>query len=66
MDLRRYLEKEKIRVAAFADAVDVSVQALYRYMHGERIPERKVMLRIIQATGGKVTPNDFFDSAEAA
>jgi transcriptional regulator with XRE-family HTH domain len=66
MQLRRYLDDQDIPVALFAQRIGVSVQALYRYLHGYRLPQRKVMDRIIRATHGKVTPNDFFDSAEAA
>lgn len=67
MKLRRYLDDQDIPVALFARRIGVSVQALYRYLHGDRLPQRKVMDRIIRATRGKVTPNDFFVSpAEAA
>jgi transcriptional regulator with XRE-family HTH domain len=66
MELRQYLCLRDITVTDFAGAIGVSVQSVHRYLNGERIPKREVMARIAAATGGKVTPNDFFASAEAA
>lgn len=34
-----------------------------RYAEGERTPDSKYMTRIAEATGGKVTANDFFGIA---
>lgn len=66
MELRQYLDDHEIPVSAFATAIGVSVQAVHRYLTGERIPKREVIERIARATGGKVQPNDFFTPAEAA
>jgi transcriptional regulator with XRE-family HTH domain len=66
MDLRQYLDDRAIPITAFAGTIGVSVQAIHRYLNGERIPKREVMDRITRATAGKVQPNDFFSSAEAA
>jgi hypothetical protein len=38
-----------------------SDRSIYRYLSGERIPGRVVMLRISIVTEGKVRPDDFFD-----
>jgi predicted transcriptional regulator len=47
-----------------------SPQAIYRYEDGDRVPAPKVMHKIVEVTGGDVTPNDFFnlndDHSEAA
>lgn len=66
MDLRRYLDANDISVADFADMLGVTVQAVHRYINGDRIPRREVMDRIVRSTVGRVTPNDFFVPAEAA
>jgi transcriptional regulator with XRE-family HTH domain len=66
MELRQYLDAQDIPVSAFAEDIGVSVQAIHRYLNGERIPKREVMDRITRATAGKVQPNDFFASVEAA
>ena len=60
MHLRRYLASLGISVATFADTIGVTVQAVHRYVNGERIPNRDVMERIAAATQGKVQPNDFY------
>jgi transcriptional regulator with XRE-family HTH domain len=66
MDLRRYLDANDISVAEFAGILDVTVQAVHRYINGERIPKREVMDRIIRITAGRVQPNDFFTLETAA
>lgn len=66
MQLRQYLADRNIPIAVFADQIGVSFQAVHRYLTGERLPRRDVMERIKAATGGLVTPNDFFCTAEAA
>ena len=66
MELRRYLDNQDLPVAEFAETIGVTVQALYRYINGERIPKREIMDRIVRATCGRVTPSDFYAPAEAA
>lgn len=66
MELRQYLDDREMPVAAFAERIGVTVQALYRYINGERIPKREIMDRIVRATCGRVTPSDFYAPAEAA
>lgn len=65
MKLKAYLDKEKVAVAAFATDIGVSAQAVHRYLADERVPHRKVMLKIQAATKGAVAPNDFFAEAAA-
>jgi len=64
MDLRRYLDARNIPVAVFAETLGVSVQAVHRYLSGERLPRPDVMMRIKQATHGAVRPNDFYSCRE--
>ncbi len=64
MDLRQYLTESKTSIPAFAAEIDVTVQAVHRYLTGERTPRLEVAERIREATGGKVQPNDMFDTAQ--
>ena len=58
--LAKYLAEQGLSRAAFAKAIAVSEEAVRRYLSGERIPTRRIMQRIVAATKGKVTANDFF------
>ena len=60
MDLSAYQAKHSLTVAELARTCGVTVQALHRYMWRGRIPETAVLARILAATKGEVTPNDFF------
>jgi len=66
MRLRQYLTENEIGIAAFAELIGVSFQAVHRYTRGERIPTPEIMRQIKTVTGGKVTPNDFYCTAEEA
>lgn len=46
--------------------IGASRVAVIRYRDGKRIPRSDIMARILAATAGKVRPDDFFSSAEAA
>lgn len=59
MKLASYLDAKEITRRAFADLIGVSEVAICRYINGDRVPRRKEMARIIDVTGGEVTPNDF-------
>ncbi|TXH32081.1 MAG: XRE family transcriptional regulator [Rhodospirillaceae bacterium] len=59
MKLATYLENEKLTDAAFARLIGVERQAVGRYKLGERFPEKPILLKIYEATGGQVTANDF-------
>ena len=66
MNLRSYLDEQKITPAAFAAAIGVMPASIYRYLSGERLPHREVMEKIAAETGGKVQPNDFFLASPTA
>ncbi len=59
MKLADYLTDNSLSDAAFARAIGVERQAVGRYKSGERFPERPILLKIFDATGGQVTANDF-------
>jgi len=65
MKLKTYLDENKLTVEAFAASVRCAPQTLYRYISGERRPRADVLSAIRDATGGKVTANDFFHSEAA-
>lgn len=60
MKLRKYLKLNKISQTEFALLIGVSAQAISAFCLGTRIPRPDVMQKIFLATGGAVTPNDFF------
>ena len=59
--LQRFLQDREISVAAFADGINVHLATAYKYINGGRIPDREVMPRIVEWSGGELTPNDFYD-----
>lgn len=59
MNLDTYLNNNQIKKANFAKAIGVSVQALYRYLSGDRTPRPAIIRRIKRATNGEVTANSF-------
>lgn len=66
MNIRSYLDEQKISPADFARSINVSAAALHRYLNGERRPHPDVMERIAAETAGAVQPNDFFAFASGA
>lgn len=64
MNLRSYLSSRGISEAAFGQTIAVSQAAVNRYVRGERIPTPRIMARIVEATDGQVTANDFYADAD--
>ncbi|HEV2303821.1 MAG TPA: XRE family transcriptional regulator [Stellaceae bacterium] len=62
MRLEDYLAETGESCASFARRLrdPVSGEAVRRWARGERVPEGVAMAQIFDASGGKVTPNDFF------
>jgi transcriptional regulator with XRE-family HTH domain len=64
MQLSDYLTAHGLSYAEFARTIGVkSDETVRRYANRERIPSTKYMQRIAEATGHKVTANDFFEIA---
>jgi len=61
MKLKEYLALAGLTATEFGHLIGVSQAAVTRYASGARIPETQTMGRIVEATGGTVTPNDFYD-----
>lgn len=66
MTLHDYIRQHGLTPLDFAERVGASEHGVAKWVRGERIPGRAMMQRIIKATGGEVTPNDFYSSTEAA
>lgn len=60
MDLDSYLSQEDLSNADFAALIEVDPSSVWRFRNGARIPRRDTMMKIVDATGGAVTANDFF------
>ena len=60
MKLEEFLQKEGISYPEFAAKIGVSLQSIYRYTAGTRLPERQVMARIMEETRGEVTADSFY------
>jgi predicted transcriptional regulator len=60
MKLKDYLVQNKLKPSDFAGQIGVTVQTLYRYIGGERMPRPAIMEKIRQSTEGAVTAADFY------
>jgi transcriptional regulator with XRE-family HTH domain len=63
MKLGAYLELQKITLEAFGKTIGRTRQAVSRYVADERMPDRDTMAKIVTATQGAVTANDFYSPA---
>lgn len=61
MKLEIYLKTMAIKQKDFAEAIGEAVSMVNHYCQGIRVPRADVMVKIYQATGGMVEPNDFYD-----
>lgn len=66
MKLADYLSETNKTVTAFAREIDEAQPTVSRYVNGQRIPEPAIMSKIVQATDGRVTPNDFYEMSQGA
>ena len=63
MNLAAYMQAHSLDDAAMAAKIkNCSPSAVKKWRYGERVPRPEQMLRIVEATDGKVTPNDFLPS----
>lgn len=60
MRLIDYLQESEMTYTDLAEKLSVSAVAVHRYANGTRIPQNGVMQKIVKATNGKVTANDFY------
>lgn len=62
MTLAEYLDAKRERPASFARRAGLKPSTLSLYLSGDRVPRPKFMARIVAATEGQVTANDFHTS----
>lgn len=61
MTLKEYIKSKDMTNRAFADLADIEASLITRWVIGEVRPSQLNYEKIYEATGGQVTPNDFFD-----
>lgn len=59
MKLSVYLQRHKLSANQFAKRLKSNPSYVSMLVHGRTWPGRKTAIRILQATDGLVTPNDF-------
>lgn len=59
MTLADYLSSNGLRPSQFAKLAGVPATTIWRVLKGERNPGLLLMKKIMEATDGHVTPNDF-------
>lgn len=59
MTLDQYLSSKKLTASKFAGLINRAVSTVTRIRNGQ-MPDTDTLQRIVAATGGDVTPNDFF------
>lgn len=65
MNLETYLSSTGMTQQIFAEKLGVKQSAISQWISGKRTPKRQMLPKIIEATDGKVTPNDFFGGDNA-
>lgn len=58
MTLSEFLHQNRTTQTEFAARVGTTTATISRITDGVVVPRRKLLLRIFEATGGQVTPND--------
>jgi predicted transcriptional regulator len=61
MTLQEYLTEKNLKPSTFANSADIAPSIIIRILSGERKPSLATMQRIMVATDGKVTPNDYIE-----
>lgn len=61
MTLKDFIDRERLSQRQFALRAGLSVSAVSRLINGSRKPSVMSVLRIVDATSGEVTANDFFE-----
>lgn len=60
MNFEAWMRAANLTDAAMAGRIGVSTFAVRKYRRAERIPTPQIMARIVEATDGQVTANDFY------
>lgn len=62
--LRDYLVRENLTLEEFGERIGRTGASVSRYVTGHRRPSWPTMNRIIRATNGEITANDFADGPD--
>lgn len=62
MNLREYLDENRITYREFAEKLGIHLQSLKNIAYGVRKPGLGLALRIEELTGGKVTPRSLSEA----
>ena len=65
MRLGEWLETKRKSGRELARILTIDASSVTRYVNGERVPHPRIMAKIIAATGGQVTANDFVGALAA-
>lgn len=61
MTLSYYLETNGLKPSQFAKIAGVPATTIIRLLNGQREPGLPLLIKIMKATNGVVTPNDFLE-----
>lgn len=64
MKLKEYLQHKNISIEKASEELGFSYENVRRYTAGSVIPRPDNMQKIIEWSGGQVTPNDFYQKEE--
>jgi transcriptional regulator with XRE-family HTH domain len=59
MTLKEYFEITGLKKTFFAEKIGVCRQLLSVWIHGKKMPRLETIMKIEEATGGKVKPKDW-------
>lgn len=62
MKLADYMALHNINAAKLADKANVPASTITRLLNGTRVPRLSLLQKIMEATDGAVTPNDFLST----
>lgn len=60
MTLAEHLKRVGKSPEAFAPEIGSTGQSIRRWLSGQSVPRREMMIKIVEATGGAVTADDFY------
>ncbi|CAN0653136.1 Helix-turn-helix transcriptional regulator [Nitratireductor aquimarinus] len=66
MKLETYLSERDMKPSAFAAEIGVAPSTITRILRGERSPGLDLVMRILRATDGKVSVEDWYNAEAAA
>ena len=61
MKLSEYLEWKKVTANVWAASVGLPISGIYAWLTGDTVPTIKNIMKIKEATGGNVGPEDWAD-----